>query len=122
MICTQFRPRLGVVTASINLSSPASFFIRRSRLFLLFVRTSIGACSVQEVRLAVDKYIHHQLYVEQQVRTVGAANFSRCVLTALVKAEPYGWYVRGSACGGYVRASSAGTQQSVRAVGAYVHQ
>ena len=56
MIFAQICPRLGVVTALITLSSPASFCIRRSRLFFPHVRTlTVGACS--RYRIYVQQYM-----------------------------------------------------------------
>ena len=55
MILDWFHPRLSVVTAAITISSPASFFIRRSRRFCPDVRTlSIGTCS--RYRIYVQQY------------------------------------------------------------------
>ena len=64
MFFARFRPRLGVVTASITfpppvflfVGPPASFFVRWSRFFSIYIRTSsVGTCSRYR------KYVHEQI-------------------------------------------------------------
>ena len=93
MVFARFRPGLGVVTASITLSSPDSFLFVNLGFFPDVRTLSVGTCCRY---MLVYEYVN-QLYIQQYVPAGGTGvSCGRRVLKSISLSSTYGGYVRTS--------------------------